>query len=185
MPHRLYDLTLFMSHCLEAAFLGLALGWNSTAYFLSIISDSDWSRMTGPHGVAFLAVAAVVVLWLNKMASDKSKAKELKEAEARSEARREEDEANKEKRHLESRTDMHRFAEDLKGLTADSIKAQLLTNASLSANNLKVAELVLSVDRMTSLLAVSPCLVSHQLRVAALSHPTPIKPEEPKHHAES
>lgn len=182
MPHRLHDMTVLLGHCLEAVCLGLALGWNSVAYFASVIPDGDWSKISGPHGVAFVAVVAVVILWLNKVSSDRSRARELKLAEERAEERREEDERKKEQRHIESRTDMHAFTADLKSLTAESIKAQLLTNHSLLANTTKVELLVSSVDRMNALLAVSPCLVTHQLRMAAMTHSTPIKPAESDEH---
>jgi hypothetical protein len=65
---------------------GVLALYNGAAAFVAVISEADWNRITGPHGVAFLSIIAVVVLWGNGIASrkaeDKRRAEEIASANA-------------------------------------------------------------------------------------------------------
>jgi uncharacterized membrane protein YcjF (UPF0283 family) len=131
MPHRLIDLPPVLMHTLEAVILGLALGWNGAAYLIALISESDWQRLTGPHGVAFIAVVAVVVLWLNKLSSDKARAKELATIEKKEDARRMAEEAARELRHAESLKASGEYAHSMKALAVESMKVSMRVDHTL------------------------------------------------------
>lgn len=64
--------------------------YNGSMYILGVISETDWNRITGPHGVAFIAIVAVAVLWANGLATRKAEDKRrTSEAEAASNSRAE------------------------------------------------------------------------------------------------
>lgn len=132
MPHRLLDLPPFFVHALEALGLGFAFGWSLMAYYCSIISNEDWDRILGPNGVAVVAVGAVGILWFNKVSSDKERAKALKEQEAKEDARRQEEEINKEKRHAETLAASHEYAYQMKALAVESMKVTMKVDHTLS-----------------------------------------------------
>jgi hypothetical protein len=63
---------------------GILAVYNGAATFIAIITEADWNRITGPHGVAFISVIAVIILWSNgimtRKAEDKRRAQEIKDA---------------------------------------------------------------------------------------------------------
>ena len=65
---------------------GMLALYNGASALLAVITEADWNRALGPHGVAFLAVIAVVVLWGNgiatRKAEDKRRAEEIASANA-------------------------------------------------------------------------------------------------------
>ena len=71
---------------LQGCLWGILAIYNGAAAMLAVISEADWERITGPHGVAFIAVVAVVVLWANgiatRKAEDKRRAEEIASANA-------------------------------------------------------------------------------------------------------
>ena len=166
MPHRLLELPPVFLHSIEAIILGLALGWNTMSYYAQIISERDWQRMTGPHGVAFIAVVAAVVLWLNKISSDKSRAKELSEQDSKEDKRREAEELNKEKRHAETLAASHEYAESMKALAVESMKVTMKVDYTLTA--------------LTAQLAGRPCQAA-----AFVPRPQPPTPTPPSHDTET
>ena len=94
--------------------------------FFAIISETDWQRITGPHGVAFVAIAAVIVLWVSGMRKDK-----------REDERRVKEEQNREKRHSESLLMQGENAKRLMELTVEGIKAQGMV--AMALRDLKTA----------------------------------------------
>ena len=63
MPHRIQFVTNCLAHTIEGsilAFLALMQGLLAVA---DAISTEDWSRITGPNGVAFVACTSTLVLW--------------------------------------------------------------------------------------------------------------------------
>jgi hypothetical protein len=131
MPHRLLELPPVFLHTVEGVILGLALGWNAMSYYAQILSERDWQRMTGPHGVAFIAVVAAVVLWLNKISSDKARSKELAEQDAKEDLRRVAEELNKEKRHAETLAASREYADSMKALAVESMKVAMKVDFTL------------------------------------------------------
>ena len=93
--------------------------------------DEDWIKITGPHGVAFIAVCAVVVLWFNKLTGEKSRSKELAAQMEREDERREAEERNKEKRHEENLAASREYAEGMKALAVESMKTTIVVNHTL------------------------------------------------------
>jgi len=120
MPHRLLDMPP-INHFIEAAILGLALGWNAFSFHLASISDEDWSKITGPNGVAFVAVMAVVVLWITRIGDAKKE-----------DQRRAKEEESREKRHAELVATNRENAESLKALTVESMKIGIKVEHSLA-----------------------------------------------------
>lgn len=113
MPHRIPFVTNALATVAEGAvliYLSVANGWH---YVASIFSDEDWNRITGPHGVAFISLAAVVVLWGNGIRRERNE-----------ERRREIEEAKREKRHAELVNLQKENAEKLTDLTVQAIITQ-------------------------------------------------------------
>ncbi len=97
----------------------------------AIISETDWQRVTGPHGVAFVAIAAVIVLWGSGIRDKNRLRKETEARENREEERRIREEANREKRHAESLLMQGENAKRLMELTVEGIKAQGMVATAL------------------------------------------------------
>ena len=107
-----------ISHIVEGLCLGALAVWQGGAATITALTESDWSKLTGPHGVAFAAVIAVIVLWAALLAYiSKSRKEELA-------ARKVEDEA-RERRHTELVTTQKAHAEKLIELTSQSITANI------------------------------------------------------------
>jgi len=105
----------------------------------AIISETDWSRITGPHGVAFVAIAAVIVLWASGMRKDK-----------REDERRAKEESSREARHAESIRLQKENADKLIEITVENIRAAG-----------KVTQAITSMDRtiqhLSNELSDRPC----------------------------
>jgi flagellar biosynthesis component FlhA len=98
----------------------------TSLFFLSVfafVTETDWQRITGPHGVAFVAIAAVIVLWGSGIRDKALLRKETEEREIREEKRREKEESAREARHAESIKLQRENAEKLIGITVENIKA--------------------------------------------------------------
>ena len=63
MPHRLLTLQAALSHLIEGAILAVLAGSQAGLALVDAITAQDWERLTGPHGVAFVACMATLVLW--------------------------------------------------------------------------------------------------------------------------
>ena len=132
MPHRLFDLPPVFAHMIEAILLGLALGVNGASYVAELITEGDWQKMTGPHGGMFLLAIAVIALWLNKISDDKARAKAIASQEAKEDARRQEEELNKEKRHAETIAASAEYAYQMKALAVESMKVTMKVDHTLA-----------------------------------------------------
>lgn len=132
MPLRLLVIPQFLCNAVEAVILGAALGWNTFWLHASLISDDDWAKITGPHGVAFIAVVAVIVLWINKIGADKTRASELAEHDRKEDVRREQEEIAKEKRHQENLKSTKAYAEEMQKLAVESMKVTMKVEHTLS-----------------------------------------------------
>ena len=97
----------------EASILAVLAVKSGYTYLSAAIGDDDWSKITGPHGVAFIAVIAVIVLWFNGLRREKNEEK-----------RREKEELNREKRHSESIALQRENSKTLIDLNIQGIKAQ-------------------------------------------------------------
>ena len=124
--------------------------WQGIEAVVATISDSDYSKMTGPHGVAFVSVIAVIVLWGALLAyiSRTNKREEARRKEEL-EARKIEDEA-RERRHVELMTTQGHNAQKLIDLTAQSIAANMNGTHAIQM-------LSHDIQTMTNDLKVRPC----------------------------
>ena len=68
MPHRLLTLQAALSHLIEGAILAVLTGSQFGLALVDAITTQDWERLTGPHGVAFVACMATLVLWATLVA---------------------------------------------------------------------------------------------------------------------
>lgn len=150
MIHPISAIPKFVCHLIEGSIL--------TGGMLAIISDQDWQRMTGPHGVAFIAVLAVIVLWANGLRKEKAEISRRQAEEIRAEARRVADEAALEKRHTETMTMQRENADKLMQLTVESIKAQGHTSQA-------IISIDSTIKRLTEEVASRPCQKANQPKV--------------------
>jgi hypothetical protein len=151
--------------------LGLALGWNALAYHASLIADADWAKLKGEHGALFAVSIGLIVVWLSNTKATRDRLVREQKAEELKQARADALEVKNDERHKENRRDMQTLTEKLTGLTAESIKANVLAtvalqNAATQAATVAgdVEELSAKVKSLTDLLAVSPCLATMKLR---------------------
>ena len=113
MPYRIPFLTAAVSFVTEAALLSYLAIQNGLNLAASLISDEDWQRISGPHGVAFISVVAVIVLWVNGLRREKNE-----------DSRRVREEVRREARHAETIVLQRENSAKLIDLTIQSIKAQ-------------------------------------------------------------
>lgn len=131
------------SAILEGFLLALIACYKGGIIVGLIISDTDWSKITGPHGVAFLAVIAVIVLWGNGLRRERNE-----------ELRRSNEEIRREKRHAETIAMQRENSDKLIALTAKSIKAQ--------------AHVTASIDHLARELNSRPCAINQMRRDAIM-----------------
>lgn len=113
---------------------------------ISIFSDADWEKVTGPHGVAFISLLAVVVLW------NQGRIRERNENR-----RRREEMVAREMQHDQTISLQKENAERLCALTAENIKAAGMTAAELG-KMLKASEsLSHEVRGLAEAVAKNPC----------------------------
>jgi FtsZ-interacting cell division protein ZipA len=139
MPHRIIPPTWFL-HAVE----GISL---SALSFIAFISEQDWSRMLGPHGVAVVAILAVVALWVSGIKEKSAMKKDIEAREAREEARRTKEEESREKRHNESIQLQTTNSDKLVALTVENIKAQALTTAALASVDRSLQDLAEQISK--------------------------------------
>ena len=63
MPHRIQLIELGLFHIIQGAILASVFAWNGTKAIFLALTESDWTRMMGPHGVAAVCILAVSILW--------------------------------------------------------------------------------------------------------------------------
>jgi heme exporter protein D len=139
MPHRIIPPTWFL-HTVE----GISL---SALSFIAFISEQDWSRMLGPHGVAVVAILAVVALWVSGIKEKSAMKKDIEAREAREEARRTKEEESREKRHAESIHLQTANSDKLLTITAENIKAQALVTAAISSMDRSIQDLTEKISK--------------------------------------
>ena len=115
MPHRIIS-SIHAHDVLQGVLWSFLAAYNGAMYFIGLISDADWNRMTGPHGVAFIAVAAVIVLWANGLRKEKAE-----------DRRRDREEQAREARNNQIIAALDQATQTNHELTVDSIRQQGLT----------------------------------------------------------
>jgi len=118
MTPKYAHLQSLFTHIAEGTVLTSLAVWQGAQSFYLGLTESDWSKLTGPHGVAFAAVIAVIVLWAALLAYiSKSRKEEL--------AARTVEDAARERRHIELMNTQTAHAEKLIELTSQSITANI------------------------------------------------------------
>lgn len=135
MPHRFHAISYILATATEGLTLGLAA---VLASLNAIIDEESWDRMTGKHGALFVMAIALLIFWNSNRLREKRGAQRELIMEEREIQRRAEEEAAREReneardrRHKEAMDMQHRNSEQLAALTAEGIKAQLLTAQAL------------------------------------------------------
>lgn len=85
MPQRL--LQPAFTNTVEGLVLTFLATFNGGVAALQMISDGDWTRINGPHGVSFLAVCAVIILWSRSIVKERNEDKRRTREEIAREAR--------------------------------------------------------------------------------------------------
>jgi predicted nucleic acid-binding Zn-ribbon protein len=119
-------------YLLEGAILLGLLGWNYFCYVASVLSDEDWGKLTGPHGVAFAAVVAVIVLWTNKLMSEREAKKEALRRELKEDNIRAEQEAARDVRHKEALATSEAHAETMREFLVKSLEVNIETKQAIA-----------------------------------------------------
>jgi len=118
MPHRAIAYN-FACHLFEFLGLGFLLAWQGFSAGLALISDADWAKITGPHGLVFVLIIGLCVVWAKSCRDDVSRERRHKETLAAQEE------------HFAALLELNsKTAEDLKDLTIQSIKAQMKATAA-------------------------------------------------------
>jgi hypothetical protein len=134
---------------------GLALS-AVAAYQLAVdlIDQTSWDRMTGEHGAVFLLAIGVVVLWNSGRVSRKDE-----------DARRAKEEESRERRHNESIASGAKNADELKALTVENIKSNIMVAQAIANMDRGVRDLSLEVREsctdtktLIHIIKKSPCL---------------------------
>jgi heme exporter protein D len=103
--------------------------------------------MLGPHGVAVVAILAVVALWVSGIKEKSAMKKDIEAREAREEARRAKEEESREKRHAESIHLQTANSDKLLTITAENIKAQALVTAAISSMDRSIQDLTEKISK--------------------------------------
>jgi len=179
MPHR-NIIAYAASNLLELFVFGSLTIYQGWLTVLGVLRESDWSKVFGPNGVAFCSVLACIVLWASFNKAQNRARKEALEREERDrkdalekeerdrkdaterekredEKRRLEDEA-RERRHNELVKTNKENADDLKALTAEAIKAQLIAAGESKVLSSNHQMLSINVHNLVEVIRKSPCL---------------------------
>jgi len=117
------------SNFLEGSILGFIAMFNGTVAVTEAITDKDWLRLTGQHGVIFVLTVVGLAFWAKSIRDEKSRAKE---DEARE--RRHMESLDASEKHFQMLTTMNKQnAEDLKEVSIESIKAQMEGTSAIKA----------------------------------------------------
>lgn len=91
----------------------------------TLISNDDWSRITGPHGLVFVLIIGLIVVWTKSVRDDAARERRHRETIAT------------QQEHFKALLDLNeKTADDLKVLTVAATKAQMSsTNAIISMDH--------------------------------------------------
>ena len=143
MPHRLLPIHAALSHLLEGAILAVLTGSQMGLAMLDAITSQDWERLTGPHGVAFVACLSTMVLWGTMVAmvhrfrkdSTAKEARDRADALAREEREREDRKAHFEELRTSNKENVERLlhlTEQHQKLTVEAATIDMRVSHSIS-----------------------------------------------------
>jgi len=135
MPHRLQIFSGTIAHVIEGSFLSIIAVWQG----LSTITDTEFSRLTGQHGYTYALILAVIVLWTSNTFRERR------------------DEKNRERRHNELMATNTANTEELKHLTAESLKVHFKSVESAVEGVAAIRALSNNFTYLTEQLKKRPC----------------------------
>ena len=142
---------------IEGIILGVIAIGNGFKLILTIFSEADWQKITGPHAFLFGLIVAVIVLWNSARLREKNENnRRAAEAEAR------------EKHHAETLALQKENSEKLMALTAESIKAHGMAIGAIKSMDRTILAL-------TDELSEHPCLLGAKFKAT----PPPDKDSPP------
>lgn len=62
---------MFPPYFLEGFTLVTLATWSGSTALATVVAEDDWAKLTGPNGLAFAAVVAVIVLWTSRVLSER------------------------------------------------------------------------------------------------------------------
>lgn len=124
----------FQEVCQGALLTFLAL-YNGAAAVVGVITETDWNRMTGPHGVAFIAVIAVIGLWVDRKVEKRGEQK-----------RRDKEDEAKEKRNQDLIDALKQLTESNHGLTERAITTIAESKAAIITLDRNIQRLTIEVS---------------------------------------
>ena len=155
MPYR-HFLHSAAGTLIEGIILAAIAAVNGCKLIATVVSESDWQKITGPHAFLFGLIIAVIVLWNSARIREKNENnRRATEAEAR------------EKHHAETLAIQKENSEKLMALTAESIKAHGMAIGAIK-----------SIDR--TIIALTDELSEHPCLLGATFKPTP-PPDKDSH----
>lgn len=120
MPYRVSSIFFSpVAAFIDVTLLGVLALWQGIT---ALISEDDWSKITGPHGLVFVLIIGLIVVWTKSVRDDAARERRHRES-----IKTQED-------HFNSLLTLNaKTADDLKILTVASTKAQMnSTNAIIS-----------------------------------------------------
>lgn len=123
MPHRIIQAaSLPIIALLDITMLGVLAVWQGLA---TLFSSEDWNRITGPHGLVFVLIIGLIVVWTKSVRDDTARERRHKET------------IKSQQEHFNALIELNeKTASDLKVLTVASTKAQMsATNAIISMDH--------------------------------------------------
>lgn len=123
-------------------------------FVVGVIDSVSWERLIGDHGALFAVSVGAIVLWNSKRVDRIEENK-----------RRAKEEESRERRHVESITGNAKNADELKALTVENIKsnmmvAQAISNVDKSTRDLslEVRDSCTEAKTLIEIIKKSPCL---------------------------
>jgi hypothetical protein len=123
MPYRLSSILFHpLAVVADVVMLGFLAVWQGMA---TLISNDDWSRITGPHGLVFVLIIGLIVVWTKSVRDDAARERRHRET------------IKTQQDHFNALLELNeKTADDLKVLTVASTKAQMsATNAIISMDH--------------------------------------------------
>ena len=80
----LYRLTSLFYGTVSTAFDIIALTslaiWQGVTTFAAFISNEDWEKITGPHGLVFILICGLIVVWTKSVKDDAARERRHRES---------------------------------------------------------------------------------------------------------
>ena len=113
------------SSVLDIIVLSTLAVWQGITTAIAFISNEDWEKITGPHGLVFVLICGLIIVWTKSVKDDAARERRHRES-----IKSQED-------HFKSLLELNaKTAADLTILTVASNKAQILaTNAIIAMDN--------------------------------------------------